>query len=137
MFDSPRTGTCWIERFAASTLSVRIDGSTPGGGDTAFFNLAGAYTVSFNGTPVPIQALSVSDGTNATFTSTSIFDVSTLQVTSAGDSEVLVTHGAQRRCNGLVQLAAIGHLDRQCIACGGGNRQQTPAGDQYVAFSLG
>jgi quinoprotein glucose dehydrogenase len=23
------------------------------------------------------------------------------------------------------------------IACGGGNRQQTPAGDQYVAFSLG
>jgi len=71
-----------------------LDGSTPGGGDTAFFNLAGAYTVSFNGTPVPIQALSVSDGTNATFTSTSIFDVSTLQITSAGDSEVLVTHGA-------------------------------------------
>ena len=31
---------------------------------------------------------------------------------------------------------AVGGKQYVVIACGGGNRQQTPAGDQYVAFSL-
>jgi quinoprotein glucose dehydrogenase len=31
---------------------------------------------------------------------------------------------------------AVGNKQYLAIACGGGNRQQTPSGDQYVTFSL-
>jgi T5SS/PEP-CTERM-associated repeat protein len=72
-----------------------LDGTTPQGGDAAFFNLAGAYTVSFNGTPFPIQALTVTNATNANFTSASILNVGTLQITSAsGNQNVIVTDSA-------------------------------------------
>ena len=72
-----------------------VDGSAPESGDVAFVNLPGAYTVSFNGTPFPIQALTVTGAANTTFTSASILNLSTLQVTSpSGSQDVIVTDNA-------------------------------------------
>jgi quinoprotein glucose dehydrogenase len=31
---------------------------------------------------------------------------------------------------------SVGNKQYVVIACGGGNRQQTPSGDEFVAFSL-
>ena len=40
-----------------------VDGSTPGNGDSANFNVFGSYTVTFSASPVDIQSLSVLQGT--------------------------------------------------------------------------
>src|SRR5688572_11499540 len=48
-----------------------VDGTSPGVGDEATFNLPGTYTVSFNAAPDPIQALAITNGGNVTFASSS------------------------------------------------------------------
>jgi T5SS/PEP-CTERM-associated repeat protein len=70
------------------------DGTTPGGGDAAFINLAGAYTVTFNADPSPIQALIVAAAADVTFRSDSMFNISTLEVTSASGSKQVLVDGA-------------------------------------------
>ena len=71
------------------TGSNWLDNTTPAGGDTATFNLAGAYMVTFNGTPPAIRVLGLSNGVNATFTSigAAAGQISTLRVNSASGSQ--------------------------------------------------
>ena len=64
------------------------DGSTPGTGDTATFNLAATYPVTFGVAPTAIQALTVSAGT-VTFQSSG--GAKTLNVNSGGVQDVAVT----------------------------------------------
>jgi T5SS/PEP-CTERM-associated repeat protein len=67
------------------------DNTTPGNSDTATFNIAGTYTVSFSvSNPAAIQALTISSG-SVTFASTSS-TTRTLSVNSAsGSQDVLIT----------------------------------------------
>jgi T5SS/PEP-CTERM-associated repeat protein len=70
-----------------------VDNSTPGNSDTATFNIAATYTVSFSVTnPASIQALTVSSG-NVTFASTSSTG-RTLSVNSASGSQDVSITGA-------------------------------------------
>jgi T5SS/PEP-CTERM-associated repeat protein len=76
-----------------------VDGTTPGVSDSATFNLPGTYTVSFNATPDPIRGLSITNGGNLTFASSSRppnpIVPRTLPVTSVpGLGNVFVTSGA-------------------------------------------
>ncbi len=69
-----------------------VDASTPGNGDTATFNLADSYTVTFNANPLAIQSLTVSNG-SVSFVSSG--GVRTLNVNSAGGpQDVSITGGA-------------------------------------------
>jgi fibronectin-binding autotransporter adhesin len=65
-----------------------VDGSTPGTGDTATFNLAATYSATFGVAPTAIQALTVSAGT-VTFQSSG--GAKTLNVNSGGVQDVAVT----------------------------------------------
>ncbi len=66
------------------------DNTTPGNSDTATFNLAGTYTVTFNANPLAIQGLTVSDG-DVTFTSSG--GPRTLSVSTSFTPEVLLDAG--------------------------------------------
>jgi hypothetical protein len=67
-----------------------VDNSTPGSSDTATFNIADTYTVSFSANPNAIQALTISSGV-VTFASTSSTG-RTLSVNSAtGTQDVSIT----------------------------------------------
>ena len=79
------------------TGSNWADNGRPGSFDEATFNLAGAYTVTFNGVPVPIQALSLTGAANVTFTSANSVDIRTLRVNSpitGGPQDVDIRNGA-------------------------------------------
>src|SRR5262245_2912196 len=68
------------------------DNTTPGNADTATFNIANSYNVTFNAAPAAIQALTTSAG-NVTFTSSG--GAQTLAVNSAsGGQDVTVNGGA-------------------------------------------
>src|SRR3954470_9341148 len=68
------------------------DNTTPGNSDTATFNLANTYTVTFNANPLAIQALTVSAG-DVTFTSSG--GARTLPVNSAsGGQDVTINGGS-------------------------------------------
>lgn len=77
------------------TGSNWLDNSAPGNADEATFNLAGTYTVTFNGTPFAIRALTLTGAANVTFTSIGPFagEVGTLRVNSGGTQDVLITNG--------------------------------------------
>ncbi len=68
-----------------------VDGSTPGINDTATFNLAQIYTVTFAADPAVIQALSVTAGT-VTFRSSG--GARTLNLTAGAGSQDLFVTGA-------------------------------------------
>src|SRR5262249_31394568 len=67
-----------------------VDGTTPGNGDTATFNVFGSYTVTFNAAPADIQAMSVQQGT-AIMTSTG--GAKTLNLSAAAGAQDLFVSG--------------------------------------------
>jgi hypothetical protein len=67
------------------------DGSTPGAGDAAVFDLGGSYPVTFGVAPAPIQTLGVFAGT-VTFQSSG--GAKTLSVNSGGSQDIVVTGGS-------------------------------------------
>lgn len=74
-----------------NTAANWTDGTTPTVGDSATFNLAQTYNVTFNAAPGVIQALSVSNGI-VTFQSSG--GAQTLQLTAGAGSQDLVVSGA-------------------------------------------
>src|SRR5262245_47451854 len=67
-----------------------VDNSTPGNVDTATFNLASTFNVTFNTAPAAIQGLTASAG-NVTITSSG--GVQTLAVNSAGGGQDVIVNG--------------------------------------------
>jgi T5SS/PEP-CTERM-associated repeat protein len=68
-----------------------VDNTTPGNGDTATFNVANTYNVTFDANPAAIQALSASAG-NVTFASSG--GAQALAVNSGGGQDATVNGGA-------------------------------------------
>src|SRR5262245_37253625 len=73
-----------------------VDGSTPGVNDSATFNLAQSYSVTFSADPAVIQALSVTAGT-VTFQSSG--GARTLALTAGAGSQDLIVSGATTALN--------------------------------------
>jgi T5SS/PEP-CTERM-associated repeat protein/autotransporter-associated beta strand protein len=69
-----------------------LDNTAPGNSDQATFTAGGTYTVTFDSEPPAIQALTLTNAPNVTFTSSSFIQPRTIRVTSAsGSKDLLLT----------------------------------------------